>query len=294
MSRPEAEKIQEELAEELLKQAKPIIGGPKEDLPNLKKNLPSTLEYIKVGFDTSYLDEIGIQFAFMVLVPEKTGELEALGRGDALSSDVQESRPVQFAVLKENISLIRMHVPLTMGMGGRFFVQAMLLHLLSTTIQADDGANALHTEIFSDFQMPRGSASNIVEPSFVDFLIIRCAEIAADSVLRMPQLFFMSGMSTFRPCFIYMTKEKIRKEIIFQAAISVNQFCKKQGVQHFRGCITNGEDWVFFAHNADPTDPEKATFSTLPHMDVDSEQSLARVLGLLADWVGVFREFNYP
>ncbi|PPQ74648.1 hypothetical protein CVT26_005693 [Gymnopilus dilepis] len=307
------------LVDELLKLARSRMGGPdvespEEDLPNLKKSLRLTLEYVNIGLSgSSYLAEIGLEMSFMVLLKEKMGALEALGMGiqsqplstDTIAgapgshgaSEVQEPPPcpVKFAALKETLGMTDR--PCQMGMGARLLVQAILVHLVSTaSFHADGAEHALRTVIFSEFQLPRRSSSSsdssaITEPSFVDYMLMTCNEDTADFLKRAPQVIFAydyGRMSKYRPCFVYMTREKsIEMGLIYQVAVSVKEFCRQQR-EHFRGCVTNGEDWDFFACSVDHLNHDKATFSTLKTLNVHSKQGLAQVLGLLSDWVGVF------
>jgi len=133
----------------------------------------------------------------------------------------------------------------------------------------------------------------------IDYLIVNGPPDTIKFLLGSPQLAFSNpDMVKNISSNIYGAKKEGFSDAIPQAAMAGVVYCQQHNLKTYRGCVTNGEIWVFFVFNADPGGVG-GTVSISDEIAIREDLSgLPLVLGLLRDWIVNSEEkdqlfFNY-
>jgi len=81
----------------------------------------------------------------------------------------------------------------------------------------------------------------------VDYLLVKGPAPEIKFLLDEPKLAFANpGMIEHISSNIYEAKREGFKEAVPQAAMAAASYCRQNRLDTYRGCVTNGEIWVFF------------------------------------------------
>jgi len=86
---------------------------------------------------------------------------------------------------------------------------------------------------------------------------------------------------------IFEAKRDNVRAAMGQAVIAAASHCKQHGLSVMRGCITSGEQWLFFIYET--TESGGLVSASTDEYSIGSNfENLALVLGLLQDWIILF------
>jgi len=162
-------------------------------------------------------------------------------------------------------------------------VNAVLLHVVSNISGVE-----FDVSIVPEFRMEatRFEYAATSYGGVVDFLIVKGPPASIKFLLGGPQLAFTDpDMVKHFSSNIYEAKRDGFRDAIPQAAMAGASYCRQHNLSTFRGCVTNGEIWVFFIFNAADLG-EGGTVSISDEFRLGEDLSgLPLVLGLLSDWI---------
>ncbi|KAF8175104.1 hypothetical protein BJ912DRAFT_1024534 [Pholiota molesta] len=164
---------------------------------------------------------------------------------------------------KKQIRYIRKHIAFETEAGCRILINAIMLHAVTNLDTSTVGV--------------------AITPKFraVDYLMALGTPSVRDNIVLSPQLAFTnSKIHQSLTCSIYEAKPEKTLTALPQAVMeAVIQFTT------FRGCVTTGEEWLFFVYNKNKDGPGGVA-SYLPPIRLEHDlNGLSLVLGLLYDWI---------
>ncbi|KAJ6567522.1 hypothetical protein B0H10DRAFT_2180230 [Mycena sp. CBHHK59/15] len=212
-------------------------------------------------------------------------ELSSLKEGEARKLGDKTTVPDALTLeeTKKNIVYTRKYVSFETEAGCRILINVLLIHAASNLSTSSIGA-----AIAPEFRIPEtplesgGSAYG----GAVDYLMVLGEPWARNLVLQSPKLAFTNkDILRCMTCNIYEAKPdnvlKALPQVVMAAVVQSQRF----RFQTFRGCVTTGEEWLFFVYSKD-VHGSGGTVSWLPSIRLERDLSgLPLVLGLLCDWI---------
>jgi len=196
-----------------------------------------------------------------------------LGAPDALS--LEETRRF--------IAYIRKYVSFETEAGCRVLINAILIHAVSNL-----STSALGAAIAPEFRIPETSLESGASAygGAVDYLMALGEPWAIDLLVQSPKLAFTDNdIHKSLSCNIYEAKPDNVLKALPQAVMAAVVQAQRFGFKTFRGCITTGEEWLFFVYNQN-TSGSGGVVSWLSQIRLESDlRGLTLVLGLLRDWI---------
>ncbi|EDR03618.1 uncharacterized protein LACBIDRAFT_331314 [Laccaria bicolor S238N-H82] len=224
--------------------------------------------------DILSLTNANIKLHSLKLISAKEEEVRKLGGKLGVALSLEETRRI--------IAQIRKYVSFETEAGCRFLINAILTHVVSNL-----RTSALGAAIVPEFRIPETS----LEPGAssyggaVDYLMAFGEQWAIDLLVRSTKLAFTDNdIYKSLSCNIYEAKPDNVLKALPQAVIAAVAQAQRFGFQTFRGCITTGEEWLFFVYNQN-TSGSGGVVSWLSQIRLESDlRGLTLVLGLLRDW----------
>lgn len=212
----------------------------------------------------------------LTLMLNKTPDITKLGlAGTDLGLTVDQTKAL--------LSLIRAHVSFSSEAGCRVLVNIILLHVVSKI-----SGTEVDVSIVPEFRMDatRFEYAATSYGGVVDYLIVKGPPAAIKFLLGGPQLAFTDPDNVkLLSSNIYEAKKDGFRDAIPQAAMAAASYCRQHNLLTFRGCVTNGETWVFFVFNVAESG-EGGTVSISDEFRLNEDFSgLPLILGLLSDWI---------
>jgi len=266
-----------------LNQFQHSLDDEDEDLPSgllsALGEFRAQLEAIKhVSFskvDAITLLQVGIKTGPLFLVPETSLLAEGLG-----STEV-DGKSLTMEVLKQMISLVRHHVSVVTEAGCRVLINLILLRVASTM-----STNHMDVNIIPEFPIAKTVfPGNRSFGGVVDFLLTKLPEKYTEFLLADPTGILantdeIKGTLTSN---IFEAKRNNVRAALPQAVIAAASHCKQHNLPVMRGCITSGEQWVFFVY--EKRNDDRGHVSSSNEFVIGPQfEGLALILGLLHDW----------
>ncbi|KIM71928.1 hypothetical protein PILCRDRAFT_747605 [Piloderma croceum F 1598] len=235
------------------------------------------LEVVKhVSFskvDPTDLAQLGIRVGPLFLNKEKTTSARALGLTEA------DNNILSMTVLQELVDLVRKHVSVITEAGCRVLINLLLLRVASTMSDENTDVN-----IIPEYPIAKTIlAENRSFGGVVDFLMAKLPARYTDHLLRNPVISLNNPDLTPITSNIFEAKRDRVDAAIPQVALAAASHCKQHSLPVLRGCITSGEQWVFFIYEAKEVGGLvscSSEYSIGQHF-----QDLPLILGILRDWV---------
>ncbi|KAF8334622.1 uncharacterized protein EI90DRAFT_2993534 [Cantharellus anzutake] len=226
--------------------------------------------------DSFVLLQVNIKSGPLFLVPEKKALAEELG-----SAEIGD-RALSMKVLKELIELVRKHVSVTTEAGCRVLINLVLLRVASAM-----STDQMDVNIIPEYPIPKTLfLGNHSFGGVVDFLMTKLPErytsfLLDDPVTALGNPTAIDGPVTSN---IFEAKRDNVRAAIPPAVIAAASHCSQHGISVLRGCITSGEQWVFFVYSA--TSGGGGSVSCSNQYEIGPQyEGLPLILGLLHDWV---------
>ncbi|KAF8802040.1 hypothetical protein BYT27DRAFT_7197515 [Phlegmacium glaucopus] len=255
-----------------LAQAQASAHLPDDPLNYLRENVPSSVA-MSLAFAKA-----NIKPGPLTIISDKVPGLKALG----LKGGVGSNR-LTVDQTKSFISLIRAHVSSSTEAGCRILVSAVLLHVVSNISGPE-----VDVSIVPEFQIePKkvGYTATSYE-GIVNFLLVKGPPASIKFILDGPQLAFTDpDMFKHISSSIYEAGRVGFGDAVSEATMACASYCQQHYLSTSRGCVTNGENWVFFVFNvADLGIGGTVSISKEFRLGEDLS-GLPLVLGLLSDWI---------
>jgi len=239
-----------------------------------KLELVNHISFSKV--DPTILVQVNIKMGPLFLVQDQIPAAKEIGSADS------DDRVITMGVLKELIALTRKHVSVVTEAGCRVLINLILLRVASTMSDGQTDVNIIPeypiaTTTFSDNRSFGG---------VVDFLVAKLPARYTSFLLGDPAnaLANPDGIKGPITSNIFEAKRDNVRAAIGQAVIAAASHCKQHGLSVMRGCITSGEQWLFFIYEA-TKNGGLVSVSTEEYSVGSNFESLALILGLLQDWI---------
>ncbi|THH16065.1 hypothetical protein EW146_g4526 [Bondarzewia mesenterica] len=247
--------------------------------------------------DSTTLVSMKISSGPLFLMDAKKQEIERMGQNEFDSCLSMQT--TQFL-----IRLVRSHVSTVTEAGRRILINMVLLRVASVMSVGQIAVN-----IIPEFAIPETTSTqdsgNHSFSDVVDFLVTKLSSRytgkstfyltwLSRSKFKSPSEYLLGDPTTAvtNPQFIegplmssiFEAKRDNVRAALPQAVLTTASYCKQQGVPVMRGCITSGEQWVFFVYER--MSDGRGLVRSSPEFALDSElEGLALIVGLLQDWV---------
>lgn len=239
-----------------------------------KLELVNHISFSKV--DPTVLVQVNIKMGPLFLVPETINAAKEIGSADI------EGQVITMDVLKELIMLTRKHVSVVTEAGCRVLINLILLRVASTMSDGQTDVNIIPeypiaTTVFQDNRSFGG---------VVDFLVAKLPARYTSFLLGDPAnaLANPAGIKGPVTSNIFEAKRDNVRAAIGQAVIAAASHCKQHRLPVMRGCITSGEQWLFFIYEA--TEIGGFVSASIDEYTIGPNfENLALILGLLQDWI---------
>ncbi|KAF8589241.1 hypothetical protein K439DRAFT_1628944 [Ramaria rubella] len=213
----------------------------------------------------------------LIFMPSKIPDVKSFGKESTNSTrlTIEQTRDL--------LSLIRVHVSFSTEAGCRVLVSAILLHVLSNL--SHSGANV---SLIPDFHMAptRFEYAPTSYGDIIDFLIVRGPPVSVEFLLESPKLAFTNpDILKHLSSNIYAATNDGFRAAIPHATMAAASYCRDHSLSTFRGCVTNGEIWVFFVFKADVWSGGGTVAISKEFRLGMNYSGLPLVLGLLSDWI---------
>ncbi|CAA7257414.1 unnamed protein product [Cyclocybe aegerita] len=183
----------------------------------------------------------------------------------------------------KQIGYIRKHIAFETEAGCRILINAVMLHAVTNL-----DTSATGVAIAPEFRIPYTAldSGGSSYAGAVDYLMALGKPSVRDAIVLSPQLAFTDAkIHRLLTCSIYEAKpEKVLPalpQVVMEAVIQSQRF----EFTTFRGCVTTGEEWLFFIYNKNQDGPGGSA-SYLPPIRLEHDLSgLPLILGLLYDWI---------
>jgi hypothetical protein len=226
--------------------------------------------------DPTILVQVNIKIGPLFLVQDQIAAAKEIG-----SSDI-DGRVITLDVLKELITLTRKHVSVVTEAGCRVLINLILLRVASIM---SDG----QTDVDIIPEYPIATTTFYDNRSFggvVDFLVAKLPARYTQFLLGDPAnaLANPAGIKGPVTSNIFEAKRNNVRAAMGQAVIAAASHCKQHGLSVMRGCITSGEQWLFFIYET--TEEGGLVSASTDEYSIGSNfENLALILGLLQDWI---------
>ncbi|TFK34026.1 hypothetical protein BDQ12DRAFT_738417 [Crucibulum laeve] len=227
------------------------------------------------------LREANIKPSIMSLKQEKLDQLKTLGL-------LTHGGAIHFSMLLETtttlISLVRQRVSCSTLPGWRALVDLLLLHVTSN--KTSDETMLL---IIPKFQV-------LGTHDCIDALFVESSQKLSSFVRDDPGLAFANQkLWEFIRCPVFIANECDIHNTLHHAFLKTADLCRVYDIPILRGCVSNGEEWVFFVYIRNDDGTEGGNVFVTEHLQLQQDLGgLPRVLGLLYDWVDHAREKDSP
>jgi len=163
--------------------------------------------------------------------------------------------------------------------GCRVLINLLLLRVASTMSDENTDVN-----IIPEYPIAKTVlAENRSFGGVVDFLMAKLPARYTDHLLRNPVISLNNPDLTPITTNIFETKRDRVDAAIPQVALAAASHCKQHSLPVLRGCITSGEQWVFFIYEAKEFG---GLVSCSSEYSIGQQfQDLPLILGILRDWV---------
>jgi len=184
-------------------------------------------------------------------------------------------------VLKNLIDLVRRHVAVVTEAGCRVLINLILLRVASAMSTDQMDVNIIPEYPIAKTLFPGNRSFGGV----VDFLLTKLPGrytryLLGDPTTALGNPDTIKGPVTSN---IFEAKRDNVRAAIPQAVMAAASHCKQHSIQVLRGCITSGEQWVFFVYS---TTGGGGFVSCSDEYVVGTQfEGLPLILGLLHDWV---------
>ncbi|KAF8625759.1 hypothetical protein AX15_005212 [Amanita polypyramis BW_CC] len=200
---------------------------------------------------------------------------------EELGSTEVAGKALTMVVLKDLIELVRCHVSVVTEAGCRVLINLILLRVASIM-----SIDHMDINIIPEFPIAKTVfPGNRSFRGVVDFLLTKLPEKYSQFLLADPTGMLanpdeIKGAITSN---IFEAKRDNVRAALPQAIIAAASHCKQHNLPVMRGCITSGEQWVFFIY--EKRDNDKGHVSASVEYAIGPRcEGLALVLGLLHDW----------
>ncbi|KAF8316009.1 uncharacterized protein EI90DRAFT_3087136, partial [Cantharellus anzutake] len=186
-------------------------------------------------------------------------------------------------VLKELIELVRKHVSVVTEAGCRVLINLILLRVASAM-----STDQMDVNIIPEYPIPKTLfPGNRSFGGVVDFLITKLPGRYTRYLLGNPTIALGNPTAIKEPMTsdIFEAKRDNVKAAIPQAIMAAASHCKQHSLSVLRGCVSSGEQWIFFVYNAASGGGGSVFYSEEYEIGPQYE-GLPLILGLLHDWVG--------
>jgi len=247
-----------------------------ETLDQLRQKLELVKDTSFSKVDPTILVQVNIKIGPLFLVQDQIDAAKEIGSADI------DDRVITLDVLKELIALTRKHVSVVTQAGCRVLTNLILLRVASTMSDAQTDVNFIP-------EYPISTTAFYDNRSFggvVDFLVAKLPArytpfLLGDPVNAMANPAGIKGPVTSN---IFEAKRDNVRAAMRQAVITAASHCKQHGLPVMRGCITSGEQWLFFIYET--TDNGDLVSASIDEYSIGSNfENLALILGLLQDWI---------
>lgn len=225
--------------------------------------------------DAVTLLQVGIKTGPLFLVPETRLLVEGLGSAEV------DGKALTMDVLKQLISLVRRHVSVITEAGCRVLINLILLRVASTM-----STNHTDVNIIPEFPITKTIfPGNHSFSGVVDFLLAKLPEKYTKFLLADPTGILANTDEIKRTVTsnIFVAKRDNVRVALPQAVIATASHCKQHNLPVTRGCVTSGEQWVFFVYEKRDDDRGYVS-SSFEYVIGPQFEGLALILGLLHDW----------
>ncbi|KAG1840439.1 hypothetical protein F4604DRAFT_1690776 [Suillus subluteus] len=254
---------------------------PPELLPSMKK-LAEKLEVVPV--DTGIFNQLSIRLKPLVLLAEKRGEIETLGLAEI------EGNWLSIDATRQLLHLIRNCVSKVNEAVSHILINMFLLHLAS--VMHNEGAEV---NIIPEFPISKTTLGGHSFAGIVNFLVTQAQPEYTDLLLNTPVAALASHNTNVAEsvmCNIFEAKWDHVNVAYPQAVVVAASYCKEHKLSVMRGCITSGEQWVFFVYNkAGASDQGEVVLAKQIVLGPNLKE-LPLLLGLLCDWVENARDYE--
>jgi len=241
--------------------------------------LRAKLEVVKhVSFskvDALTLLQVNIKSGPFFLVPEKRALAEERGSAEV------EGKVLTMEILQELIELVRKHVSVVTEAGCRILINLILLRVASAM-----STDQMAVDIIPEYPIAKTTfPGNRSFGGVVDFLLTKLPVRYSRYLLGDPTTALGNPDAIKGPVTsnIFEAKRDNVRAAIPQAVMAAASHCKQHSIPMLRGCITSGEQWIFFMYSAGENGGYVSCseeFNIGPQFD-----GLPLILGLLHDWV---------
>ncbi|KAF8152231.1 hypothetical protein B0H34DRAFT_110148 [Crassisporium funariophilum] len=185
----------------------------------------------------------------------------------------------------KQIGYIRKHIAFETEAGCRFLTNAIMLHVI-TNLETRDSSVAIAPESRIPHSGLESGGSSYA--GAVNYLMAIGEPEDRDAIVLSPQLAFTDArVHKMLTCSIYEAKPEKTLPALPQAVMEAVIQSQQLTFTTFRGCVTTGEEWLFFIYNKNKDkDGPGGRASYLPPIRLEKDLSgLPLILGLLYDWI---------
>ncbi|KIL64141.1 hypothetical protein M378DRAFT_637639 [Amanita muscaria Koide BX008] len=170
--------------------------------------------------------------------------------------------------------------------GCRTLINMVLLRVASVMSFADTSVN-----IIPEFPIPRTTfttqdSGNLSFSGIVDFLVTRLPSRYSMYLLRDPTTALANPQSIKGPLtsIIFEAKRENVRAALPRAVTAAAAYCRHRSIPVVRGCVTGGEEWIFFLYET--TGDGRGAVRSSPEFNLRPQlEGLALVVGILEDWI---------
>ncbi|KAF7760588.1 hypothetical protein Agabi119p4_11264 [Agaricus bisporus var. burnettii] len=243
---------------------------------NANSLLLSLHEFQESLDEASTLPQANIKSGPLILIPEVKDLAEYQGSAEV------EGKALSMEVLKQLIELVRRHVSVVTQAGSRVLINLILLRVASAM-----STDQMDVNIIPEYPIFRALSPN--HHSFdgvVDFLLTKLPGRYTPFLLGDPTIALSNPNAIKGPTSstIFEAKRENVRVAIPRAVKATASYCKQHSLQVLRGCVTSGEQWVFFVYRV--AIDGGGVVSCSEEFNIGPRfEGLPLILGLLHDWV---------
>jgi len=213
--------------------------GFRSGLQQLRKKLKAAGILVN-QVDSSSLLQVQIKSGPLLLSPDVISDIESLGVSMTRRAPGRELSMQNLSLL---IGLVRRHVSLVSEPGCRILMNVILLRVVSAMSTDETDVN-----IIPDFTLEPDIYPDFAFDGVVDIILTKLQSRLTRSLLFDPTSALENPEAIDRPMissFLLARQDNVR-DTIPRAVLTVAKQCKQYGIPVLRGCVTSGEQWIFF------------------------------------------------